>query len=108
MEKNKFIELEKMDAKRPFVLPENYFDDFANHMDDLVFKTLQETKRPRLRPWMYAAAASLIGIVFLGQIYMTSNKNEKLALDAYETYILSQVSENSIIDYYLIATENEK
>ncbi|NLI72032.1 MAG: hypothetical protein GX361_04795 [Bacteroidales bacterium] len=101
------IELQKAGRKRPFKLPENYFDDFAVKMDKLITDNKKVTNTFRLRPWMYGTAASLIAIVFLGQIYKTNYKNEKLAMEVQDTYILSQVNESSIIDYYLTA-ENDK
>jgi hypothetical protein len=50
---------------------------------------------------MYGAVASLIGVVMLGQVFLSNNKKQELASETYDTYILSQVNENSIIDYYL-------
>lgn len=107
MEENKYIEILKAGNKRPFTLPENYFDDFAGKMDELIAETPQEIKQRRIRPWMYGVAASLIGIIFLGQVYLSENKNTNMAAETYDTYILSQVDESSIIDYYLTSdTEN--
>lgn len=107
MEEKKYITILKTGNKSPFTLPENYFDDFAGKMDELIAATPQDVKRFRLRPWMYGVAASLIGIVFLGQVYLYENKNDNYAYEAYETYVLSQVNESSIIDYYLTSdTEN--
>ncbi len=108
MEKNKFIELKKMGNKRPFILPENYFDNFATKMDNMVAEeTLPEKSKFRIKPWMYGVAASLIGVIFLSQIYVSENKKkETLNSEIYETYVLSQVNENSIIDYYL-TSEND-
>ena len=109
MEEKDYMEIQKAGNKRPFALPENYFDDFAGRMDAMIAETPQEVRRLRIRPWMYGAVASLIGVVLLGQIYFsTNNKNEKLASETeiYDSYVLSQVNENSIVDFYLTA-ENE-
>lgn len=109
MEEKNYIEIQKVGNKRPFKLPENYFNDFAERMDKLTTENVQKPKPFRLRPWMYGAAASLIGILFLGQVYLTNHKSKKLAsetFDTYDTYILSQVSESSIIDYYLTENNN--
>ena len=106
MEEKDYLEIQKTGNRRPFVLPENYFDDFAGRMDAMISETPQETKRLRMRPWIYGAVASLIGIIFLGQIYLTNDKNKELASETFDSYVLSQVNENSIVDYYLTA-ENE-
>lgn len=108
MEKNKFVELEKMGNKRPFTLPENYFDDFAVQMDKMVAEEVfPEKSKQRIKPWMYGVAASLIGIIFMTQVFLSENKKKEILIsETYETYVLSQVNENSIIDYYL-TSENE-
>ena len=87
------------------MVPNGYFDGFTASIDALI-KDAEPVKRFRLHPWMYCVAASLIGIVLLGQVYITHNNNAKLASESYDTYVLSQVSEGSIIDYYL-ASETE-
>ena len=101
MEENEYIEIQKAGKKLPFRLPDNYFDEFAARMDELTADEPKDTNRFSIRPWMYAAAASLIGVVFMGQIYLSENKSQKLASETYDTYVLSQVNETSIIDYYL-------
>lgn len=107
MEEKNYIEIQKAGNKRPFTIPENYFADFAGKMDELIAETPQKITRRRIRPWMYGVAASLIGVVFLGQVYLSENKNNNLTAETYDTYILSQVDESSIIDYYLtLDTEN--
>ena len=106
MEEKDYLEIQKTGNRRPFVLPENYFDDFAGRMDAVISENPQETKQLRIRPWIYGAVASLIGILFLGQIYLTNDKNKELSCETCDTYVLSQVNENSIVDYYLMA-ENE-
>ena len=106
MEDKKHIEIQKTGNKLPFTLPDNYFNEFAARMDALVAEMPQEKNRFQLRPWMYGVAASLIGVVLLGQVYLSNNKNQRLASETYDSYILSQVNETSIIDYYL-ASETE-
>lgn len=108
MEKNKFIGLEELGNERPFALPENYFDDFAAQMDMTVAEmSMSEKPKQRIRPWMYGVAASIIGVIFMIQVFISENKKkETLISETYETYVLSQVNENSIIDYYL-TSDNE-
>lgn len=104
MKNDKYIDMNKLNNKRPFTLPENYFSDFSAKMDKLIMEE-QHPKQLRLRPWMYGVAVSLIGLVLLGQVYLTNRNDEKLAKDIYDTYILSQVNEASIIDYYLTTAD---
>ena len=66
MEEKDYLEIQKTGNRRPFVLPENYFDDFAGRMDAVISENPQEDKQLRIRPWIYGAVASLIGILFLG------------------------------------------
>ncbi|NLO69784.1 MAG: hypothetical protein GX102_02290 [Porphyromonadaceae bacterium] len=100
MEENKYIEMQKIGNRRPFSVPENYFEDFTAQMVSLTVES-SAPKRSLVRPWMYGAVASLIGVVMLGQVFLSNNKKQELASETYDTYILSQVNENSIIDYYL-------
>lgn len=104
MKKDNNIEINKIGNEHPFTLPEGYFSDFSAKMDKLVMEE-QPQERARLHPWMYGVAASLIGVVLLGQVYMTHRSNGKLADDIYDTYILSQVNEAAIIDYYLTSAD---
>lgn len=107
MNKKTHIESEKLDKKRPFTLPETYFRDFASRMDEMIIEQEAKSTRFYLRPWMYGIAASLIGVVFLGQIYLTNAKNKQSTTDTYDTYVLSQVNENTIVDYYLTSNPEE-
>ena len=107
MEENEYIEIQKAGNRNPFNLPENYFEEFAARMDEMAADTPKEVKRFIIRPWMYGAAASLAGVLLMGQVYLSDNKKQKLASETYDTYVLSQVNESSIIDYYL-ASETEK
>lgn len=106
MEKRKHISFEKADNKLPFTVPENYFEDFALQMDaQLTVKPVSVIKL--LRPWMYFAAMFL-GVLFLSRIgyNVYQDKNNTLLAENYDLYILSQVDEAEIIDYYL--TEENK
>ncbi|MFV0392587.1 MAG: hypothetical protein ACK5KP_12030 [Paludibacteraceae bacterium] len=107
MNKKKHIELQKLGKKRPFSLPETYFSDFESRMDEMIIEQGAKSPRFHFHPWMYGVVASLIGVVFLGQIYLTNAKNKQSTSDAYETYVLSQVNENTIVDYYLTSNADE-
>jgi len=98
MKTNKNISFEEIDKELPFSVPENYFNDFAAQID-------KQTgyKKPFIRfvrPWMYAAAM-FIGIVVVGQVFYSSNRQRNLTADNYETYVMAQVDESSVVDYYV-------
>lgn len=98
-EKNK-ISLQEIDRKIPFSVPENYFEEFALQMDAKIttpnFKSVS-----RIRSWMYAAAV-FAGVVIFGSIYYTNlQKENNTYTDNYESYVLSQVDESSMMDYYV-------
>ena len=98
MKTNKNISFEEIDKELPFSVPENYFNDFAAQID-------KQTgyKKPFIRfvrPWMYAAAM-FIGIVVVGEVFYSSNRQRNLTADNYETYVMAQVDESSVVDYYV-------
>jgi hypothetical protein len=100
MKNNKNILIEEISKELPFSVPENYFEQFALQMEEQVgFK--KSIIRKVFRPWMYIAAM-FIGIMIMGQIFYTVNKNNATRnAENYETYVLSQVDENSLADVYI-------
>ena len=47
-------------------------------------------------------AAMFVGILIMGQVFYTVNKNNVTRnAENYETYVLSQIDENSMADYYV-------
>ena len=60
-----------------------------------------------LRPWLYVAAM-ILGVFFMSRIgyNIYQEKNDHLMAENYDLYIMSQVDETEIIDYYL--TEETK
>ena len=106
MEKRKHILFEDVGKKLPFTVPENYFEDFAMQMDgQIMAKPVPVFKL--LRPWLYVAAMFL-GVLFLSRVgyNIYQEKNDNLMAENYDLYIMSQVDETEIIDYYL--TEETK
>lgn len=98
MKTNKNISFEEIDKELPFSVPENYFNDFAAQIDKQI-----GYKKPFIRfvrPWMYAAAM-FIGIVVVSQVFYSSNRQRNLTADNYETYVMAQVDESSVVDYYV-------
>ena len=100
MKKNNNIKLEEISKELPFSIPENYFNQFALHIDEQIGfrKTMF---RKSIRTWMYIAAM-FIGIIITGQVFYTVNqKNVNRSGENYESYVLSQVNENSVVDLYV-------
>lgn len=105
MKEIKFIPLDEMDKKLPFSVPENYFNNFSAEMGSIIAMKNKASVR-KLRPWMYAVAASVIGIVTLTQVYFSSVKQTANKVENYESYVLSQVDEDTMIDYYIETASN--
>lgn len=100
MKKNKHISLDEIGKDLPFDVPEGYFENFAQQMEKQIME--KHVSLPKLlKPWMYMAAM-FVGVLLIGQVFYTlyQNNNGKNA-DTYESYVLSQVHETSIMDYYL-------
>jgi len=91
---------EEAGKELPFKVPENYFEQFAAQIDR---QTGFAAGRNRiLRPWMYAAAAVLVGIAIITPVmYNRTQANLVQSNENYESYVLSQVDETVMMDYYV-------
>jgi hypothetical protein len=100
MKNKKTILLEDIGKELPFSVPEDYFNQFALQIEERIgYK--QSAILKFLRPWMYMAAM-FVGILIMGQVfYTTHQKNLTINAENYETYVLSQVDESSLVDYYV-------
>jgi hypothetical protein len=100
MKKNTKISLDEIGRELPFSVPENYFEHFALRMDEQIQHNPGSNHR-FLKQWMYVAAA-FVGIFMLGQTFYTVYQtNATQNADTYEAYVLSQVNETSMMDYYV-------
>ena len=100
MENKKHISFDQAGNKLPFTVPEDYFEKFALNMDAHI-AVKQVPVFHFMRPWMYAAAI-MLGVIFIGKGAYNVYQNKQLAnTENYELYVLSQVDEDDIIDYYL-------
>ena len=100
MKNNKNILTEEISKELPFTVPENYFNQFALQIEEQIgFK--KTIVRTVFKPWMYMAAM-FIGLLIMGQIFYTVNRNNTARnAENYETYILSQVDENTLAEIYV-------
>lgn len=100
MKKNNKISLNQIGRELPFTVPENYFEHFALQIDEQINRNSGYNHR-FLKQWMYVAAA-FVGIFMLGQtFYKVYQINVTEKADIYEAYVLSQVNEASMVDYYV-------
>lgn len=104
MKNNKNLKLDDIGNKLPFSVPENYFEDFAQQINEQTqIKTVPVIRL--IRPWIYMVAM-FVAVVFIGRLaYGTFQKKEVLLTENYDMYILSQIDENEIVDYYLTNLE---
>ncbi|NDP19754.1 MAG: hypothetical protein GZ091_01545 [Paludibacter sp.] len=100
MKNNKHITLEEIGKELPFSVPENYFEKFANRMEAQIMKK-QTPIRRIFSNWVFMAAV-FVGVLIMGQVFYSVYQNNTLNnKDNYEQYVLSQVDESSLIDYYV-------
>ena len=101
MTNNKNILNEKVAKEPVFSVPENYFDQFALQIDQQIGYQHHVFNHKLLRSWMYVAAM-FVGVVIVGQVYYSIHqKNLAQNAENYESYVLSQVDETSMVDYYV-------
>jgi len=102
MKTNKNILFEEIGKELPFSVPDNYFEQFANQIDKQIGYSSTRTHKI-FRTWMYAVAAVFVGVMVLTPVFYTSNNQRSIVknTDNYETYVLSQVDESSLLDCYV-------
>lgn len=104
MKENKNISLDQVGNKLPFSVPENYFEDFANQIDAQT--QIKQVPIIRLiRPWLYMVAM-FVGVFMIGRFAYSSFQNKEILLtENYDMYVLSQIDENELVEYYLANEE---
>ncbi len=106
MKTKKYISLDNLEKELPFAVPENYFQQFPLEMERKIAGK-QISVHKLLKPWMYLAAM-FVGIVIFAQIYYTVYQhNTSAKQENYESYVLSQVDESSLLDYYVEEPSNK-
>lgn len=107
MKNKKHISLDEIGNKIPFGVPENYFENFAVQIDGQVGHSSVPVKR-LFQPWMYMAAM-FVGVFIMAQVfYSVYHNNSASRADNYELYVLSQVDESSLIDFYIAETGDKQ
>jgi hypothetical protein len=101
---NKKIKLEDIGTRKPFAVPENYFADFDARLETKLElqPDAQNIKAYKIiKPWMYMAAM-FTGILLMASVVMNVyNKNLSAKNENYELYMLSQLDDDVIYEYYI-------
>jgi len=95
---SKKMNINETGNRKPFAVPENYFEDFANQFEaQIAIKPVSPIRL--LRPWIYMAAMFL-GVFFMSRIIYTVYNNNKLTeAENYELYVMSQVDDVENLQY---------
>ena len=115
MEKEKIYKIDEREPRRPFTVPEGYFDNLTQNImaalpehESLYSTKITVTPWMRIRPYLYAAAA-FAGIFFCikAAVGITSRNNAAETAQAEETIIYSDeyidsFLETAMIDDYTI------
>lgn len=108
---NKYNDFQPDKKENPFVVPENYFQDFDSNMmrkikgEDGTFKV---PVRQMMKPYLYIAAGFLLFFT-IGRLVLTNMRTEQqvdlasntLTLEQEMDIIYSEVDEFTITDYLL-------
>ena len=106
MNESQKISLKETGRELPFAVPENYFEDSAGQIIMLT-SGRHLAVRSIIRPWLYMAGM-FAGILLLGNLaYSVYQRNAGRNLENYERYLLSQLDNVSLLDFYLEEFENE-
>ena len=109
MEKGKIYKIDERQARRPFTVPEGYFENLTGRImaslpeqESVWSTTITVTPWMRIRPYLYAAAA-FMGIFFCikAAVGITSSENAQMA-DIQETTIYSDEYIDSFLETAMI------
>ncbi len=89
---DKKYKLEDIGNRKPFSVPDNYFEQFATQFEEQIsLKPVSPIKL--IRPWMYMAAMFL-GVFFLSKTaYTVYTDHVKTVNENYELYVMSQIDD---------------
>jgi len=108
--------LESMKGKsNPFILPDDYFDNFASEMESKIKKETKmvqlKSSYNRIKPWAYVAAAVAM-LMFCVQLYISNQEtleaNKKTEINNVDSELLyTHLDDESIMDYLISSSEEE-
>lgn len=96
--------LKETGNRNPFTVPENYFESFAAEIDTKIGKDRLSAKK-LLKPWFYMAAM-FVGVFLMGNLFYTVYQNNReIEADLYEMYVMSQIDQTVVMDYYPVESD---
>jgi hypothetical protein len=99
METKNTYRFDEMEPKLPFIVPENYFEEFAGRMDEQIAPQHTSLKRI-MKPWLYMAAM-FVGLLLVGNVLFQVHRNTTIEqAEQYEAYLISQLDQSLYYDYY--------
>ena len=101
MKNNKHISLNEIGNKIPFTVPENYFEQFALNIESQTIEASTPVVKRILKPWMYMAAAFIGVLLFARVAFSVYNTSQDKISENYEMYVMSQLDESVVYDYYV-------
>lgn len=99
--------LQKIGNRTPFCVPEGYFEHFADGFLPLIAtQKRQPTKIFAMRKW-FATAAAVALLLSVGFMSYRFYENKQIAenQDNYETYLMSQIDDNNLMEFYFASYE---
>lgn len=104
MDKELHTILKETGNRNPFTVPENYFESFAAEIDTKIGKDILSAKK-LLKPWFYMAAM-FVGVFLMGNLFYTVYQNNReIEADLYEMYVMSQIDQTVVMDYYPVESD---
>lgn len=91
--------INKTGNKLPFSVPSGYFEQFAVGMESQISVKPVSIKRI-FAPWVYLVAMFAGIFLITTFFYNTQRQHKALDADMYEFYVLSQVDQSILLDYY--------
>ena len=110
MEKERLYKIDEHQARRPFTVPEGYFDNLTQNImaslpeqESIYSTTIKVTPWMRIRPYLYAAAA-FAGIFFCikAAVGINSRNNASEVAQTEETTIYSDEYIDSFLETAMI------
>jgi len=93
--------------RTPFSVPQGYFEQFAENILPFVLaQNNRSAKTFKMRRWI-AAAATVAVLISVGFLSYRSYGMQQISenQDNYETYLMSQIDDNNLMEYYFTSYE---
>ncbi len=101
-------QLHSNNKRASFQVPQDYFDNFAEGILEHIASGEVAKKKNKLFTsiWAYAVAATFVGLLFLSHFLINSNTSGSKIVDTYDSYVLSQVDESVMLEYFFVSNED--